>query len=374
MSKNKVKSVCKKKSKTAAKKSKGLTYKDAGVDIDAGNDLAKKYLTSMQSTYTKQVLKNDGGFAGLLRLSGSQGLSAGKGSDPLLVSATDGVGTKLKIAFKMDKHDTVGIDLVAMSINDIIVQGAAPLLFLDYVATGKVEKKVLCEIVEGVAEGCRQAGCALLGGETAELPGFYKKGEYDLAGFGVGVVERKKVITGKGVRQGNVILGLASSGIHSNGYSLARKALLEKGKMRLKGYVDELGCKLGEELLRPTKIYSKSIMSVINSAKVNPIKALAHITGGGLIENLPRVLPLNCSAEINTKLWDVPAVFDLIGKVGGVQKREMFRVFNMGIGMAVVVPASKAAGVAKKFEQQGQKCYTIGRIVKGNGKVKLKVR
>ncbi len=350
---------------------KGLTYKDAGVDIDAGNNLVPAYLKHMRSTFNPQVLQNDGGFAGLFQLQGSPGL-ANKKSDPLLVSATDGVGTKLKIAFAMDKHDTVGIDLVAMSINDILVQGAAPLFFLDYVATGHVESHVMEQVVAGIAEGCKQAGCALLGGETAELPGFYKKGEYDLAGFGVGVVERNKVIDGKSVKPNDIILGLPSVGIHSNGYSLARKALLEVGKLSLKTKIKELGCTLGEELLRPTKIYAKPLVSVLNSYKTKkPIKALAHITGGGLIENIPRILPKNCNAEINLESFEVPAIFKLIAKKGKIASKELFRVFNMGIGMVMIVNKSNATSIINKMEKQGQQCLIIGKVVKGKKSVNL---
>ncbi|MHC4871236.1 MAG: phosphoribosylformylglycinamidine cyclo-ligase [Planctomycetota bacterium] len=351
---------------------KGLTYKDAGVDIDAGNELVSTYMHSMRSTFGPQVLQNDGGFAGLFRLRGTQGLFERKISDPLLVSATDGVGTKLKIAFAMDKHDTVGIDLVAMSINDILVQGADPLFFLDYVATGKVEKKVLAEIVTGISEGCKQAGCALLGGETAELPGFYQEGEYDLAGFGVGVVERRKVIDGQSVEAGDVILGLPSSGIHSNGYSLARKALLEAGKMSLETEVEELGCTLGEELLRPTKIYAQPIVSILRSYKVKkPVKALAHITGGGLIENIPRVLPANCNAEISLSSFKTPEIFKLVAKCGNVAEKELYRVFNMGIGMVMVVSEVSAASIIEKMHKQNQECIRIGTIVNGGKKVRL---
>lgn len=351
---------------------KGLTYKDAGVDIDAGNELVSDYLHHMRSTFGPQVLQNDGGFAGLFRLRGTPGLFERKISDPLLVSATDGVGTKLKIAFAMDKHDTVGIDLVAMSINDILVQGAEPLFFLDYVATAKVDKKVLSALVAGISEGCKQAGCALLGGETAELPGFYKKGEYDLAGFGVGVVERKKVIDGKDVEKGDVILGLPSSGLHSNGYSLARKALLEAGKLSLKTEIEELGCTLGEELLRPTKIYAADIVNILRKYKVKkPVKALAHITGGGLIENLPRVLPEKCDAEIDIKTWKTPEIFKLIAKCGKVAEKELYRVFNMGIGMVMVVSEASAKTITESLNKNGSGCIRIGRIVQGKGEVRL---
>ncbi len=272
----------------------------------------------------------------------------------------------------MDKHDTVGIDLVAMSVNDILVQGAEPMFFLDYVGIGKADKKMLLDIVKGVADGCKQSGCALLGGETAELPGFYQKGEYDLAGFAVGVVERKRLIDGSQVEPGDVIIGLPSSGLHSNGYSLARKALLEAAGYKLKDKIPELGKTLGEELLTPTRIYVKPVLAAFMAYKVKrPIRALAHITGGGLIENVPRVLPNGCDAEFNLGSWQVPPIFKLIQDAGNVKDAEMFRVFNMGIGMIMVTTPPSVETVLAKLKKAGCKASVVGRIVKGSGQVNL---
>ncbi len=353
-------------------KKKGLTYRDAGVDIDTGNALAGEFLSLMQSTYTPQVVANDGGFGGLYSLKGVQGLFARRLTDPILVSGTDGVGTKLKIAFMVGKHDTVGIDLVAMSVNDVLVQGAEPLFFLDYAASGKIEQSVMLDIVKGVAAGCRQAGCALLGGETAELPGFYQDGEYDLAGFAVGIVERKRLLDGSAVSEGDVILGLPSSGLHSNGYSLARKALLDCGGMKITDTVAELGGTLGEELLRPTRIYVKPVLEVMRAyRRKRPVHALVHITGGGLLENIPRILPAGCDAEIFTGSWDVPPIFELIRTCGDVDVGEMRRVFNMGIGMVMIVAEVSANALVKRLKKAGCPAGRIGRIVRGKGKVKF---
>jgi len=351
---------------------KKLTYKDSGVDIDLGDDLADKYVSLMQSTYSPQVLRNDGGFGGLYRLKGLSGLFARKFTDPVLVSGTDGVGTKLKIAFAMNKHDTVGIDLVAMSVNDVLVQGAEPLFFLDYVGAGKLDKKVTLDVVKGVAEGCRQAGCALLGGETAELPGFYQEGEYDLAGFAVGIAEKKDLIDGKAIEEGDIILGLASSGLHSNGYSLARKALLEAGKLPLTKYIPELGKTIGEELLTPTRIYVKPIINVLRTyKKKRPVHGLVHITGGGIVGNVPRIVKSPFDAEIKLGSWNVPPIFNLIKEIGNVADEEMFRVFNMGIGMIMVVSEASARSINKRLKKLDVNAMIIGRIVKGNGAVKF---
>jgi len=349
-----------------------LSYRSAGVDIDLSNEIEDGYFSLMQSTYGPGVLRNDGGFGGLFRLKGLQGLFAKKLQDPVLVSGTDGVGTKLKIAFLLGKHDTVGIDLVAMSANDILVQGAEPLFFLDYIGIAKADKRVLLELVKGVAEGCRQAGCALLGGETAELPGFYAPGEYDLAGFAVGVVDRKDLIDGSRVEVGDVLLGLASTGLHSNGYSLARKALLEAAGLQLEERVKEFKCTLGEELLRPTRIYCKPVLGVLNAyRRVRPVHALAHITGGGLVENVPRVLPKGCDAAIRVGSWPVPPVFPLVQQCGGVADDEMWRVFNMGIGMVMVISKTNADVIRRRLKRLGAPAYVIGEIVAGQGRVQL---
>ena len=351
---------------------KHLSYKDSGVDIDTTNKLVGDYLKIVKSTYNPGVIKNDNGFGGLFRLQGAPGLFARRWRDPVLVSGTDGVGTKLKIAFMMNKHDTVGIDLVAMSVNDVLVQGAEPMFFLDYIGIAKSDRKILLDLVKGVADGCRQANCALLGGETAELPGLYNKGEYDLAGFAVGVVERKRLIDGSQVEAGDIILGLPSSGLHSNGFSLARKALLEKGKLKLGGKIAELGCTLGEELLRPTRIYVKPVLAAFTAYKVKrPIRALAHITGGGLLENVPRVLPPDCDAVFNLDAWEAPPVFKLIQKTGNVRDDEMFRVFNMGIGMIMVTTPSSVETVMEKLKKAGCKAKVVGRITEGRGEVHL---
>lgn len=351
---------------------KNLSYKESGVDIDVANALEDGYFKILKSTFNPGVIRNDGGFGGLFRLQGAPGLFARRWRDPVLVSGADGVGTKLKIAFMLDRHDTVGIDLVAMSVNDILVQGAEPMFFLDYIGIGKADKKTLLDIVKGVADGCRQANCSLLGGETAELPGFYAPGEYDLAGFAVGVVEKKRLIDGSQVEAGDVIIGLPSSGLHSNGYSLARKALLETAGLKLSEKIPELGRTLGEELLQPTRIYAKPVLAAFTAYKVKrPIRALAHITGGGLIENVPRVLPRTCDAEFDLGSWPVPPVFPLIQQAGGVAEGEMYRVFNMGIGMVMVVTPPSVETVMAKLRRAGCRSRVVGRIVAGRREVRL---
>ncbi|MDR1612932.1 MAG: phosphoribosylformylglycinamidine cyclo-ligase [Planctomycetota bacterium] len=341
--------------------------------MDVANALEDGYMRLVKSTFNPGVIRNDGGFGGLFRLQGAPGLFARRWRDPVLVSGADGVGTKLKIAFMLDKHDTVGIDLVAMSVNDILVQGAEPMFFLDYIGAGKADRRVLLEVVKGVADGCRQAGCALLGGETAELPGFYADGEYDLAGFAVGVVERKRLIDGSGVEPGDVVIGLPSSGLHSNGYSLARKALLEAGGLKLSEKIAELGGKtLGEELLRPTRIYVKPVLSAFMAYKVKrPIRALAHITGGGLVENVPRVLPKKCAAELDPGSWEAPPIFKLIRESGNVEENEMFRVFNMGIGMVLVTTPPSVETVLARLGRAGCRGRVIGKIIPGKREVKF---
>lgn len=330
-----------------------LDYKGAGVDIDAGNEFVRKISPLARETFRSGVLAGLGGFGALFSL------SEFKLKEPVLVSSTDGVGTKLKIAFRTGLHSTVGIDLVAMCANDVVVQGAEPLFFLDYLATGKLEPSVHVEILRGVAEGCKQAGCALVGGETAELPGMYRAGEYDLAGFCVGIAERSALLDGSGVRPGDVLLGLASSGLHSNGYSLVRKIFLERLRWKLDRYVPELGRSLGEELLIPTRIYVKSLLRLLGRIRV---KALAHITGGGLMENLPRVLPRGCRAVLRRGSWDVPAVFDLIKERGKVSEKEMLRVFNNGIGMVIVLEQEAVEDAMELLTQCGERAFLIGRI------------
>ena len=337
-----------------------ITYKDAGVDIDAGDLFVQKIKPFVKSTFRPEVMTHIGGFGGLFALK--------KCKDPVLVSGTDGVGTKLKIAFLTNKHDTVGIDLVAMCVNDIIVQGAEPLFFLDYFATGKLKPQEHSDIVKGIAEGCKQAGCALIGGETAEMPSFYGEDEYDLAGFAVGVVEKKKIINGSKIKPGDQLVGLASSGLHSNGYSLVRKALLEKAGYGVQDTLSELGhATLGEVLLKPTRIYAGTILRLV---KEFDIRGMAHITGGGITENTPRMLPKGAQALIKKGTWDIQPIFKLIQKKSQVDDDEMYRDFNMGIGMVLAVPKKLVAAVMKKATNLGEKAYLIGEIIKGKQVVK----
>jgi phosphoribosylformylglycinamidine cyclo-ligase len=330
-----------------------LTYKNAGVDIDTANEFVERIKASIKTTARKEVVSGIGGFGGLFRLN-----SAGF-KNPVLVSSTDGVGTKLRIAQLLDKHDTIGIDLVAMSVNDVVVQGAEPLFFLDYLATGKIELEKSVKVIEGITEGCRQAGCTLLGGETAEMPGFYKAGEYDLAGFCVGVVESDKLITGSTISVNDRIIGLASSGLHSNGFSLARKVLLEKGKLNVNDKVSGLEKTVGQEMLEPTRIYVKPLLNLFKNFN---LKGLVHITGGGFYDNIPRIIPQSCRAVINKGSWDIPPVFKVIKEIGNVEEKEMFRVFNMGIGMMIIVAEKECQAVLEHLEMLGEKAYQIGFI------------
>jgi len=332
------------------------TYRDAGVDIDAGDEFVDRIKPLVRSTFRPEVLTDLGGFGGLFRL------QTKKYEDPVLVSGTDGVGTKLKIAFMMDKHDTVGIDLVAMCVNDIAVSGAEPLFFLDYFATGKLAVPKAQQVVSGIADGCRQAGCALIGGETAEMPSFYSDGEYDLAGFAVGVVDRPKMIDGKAIQPGDAIVGLSSSGLHSNGYSLARRVLFDKAKLTVTSRLPELDRSLGDILLTPTRIYAKQILTLIQEC---PIKGIAHITGGGITENLPRVFPAGVRARINRKSWTVPPIFQVLSRLGEVEREEMYRVFNMGIGLIVIVPAHAADTVVARATELGDPAFRIGDMMLG---------
>lgn len=339
-----------------------LNYKDAGVDIEAGELMVSLIAPLVKKTRRPEVLGDVEGFAGLFRLEVS------KYKKPVLVSGTDGVGTKLKVAQMVGVHNTVGIDLVAMCVNDILVHGAEPLFFLDYIATGKLVPEKIADIVSGIAAGCSLAGCALIGGETAEMPGFYEPDEYDLAGFAVGVVEEDKLIAGRDLKAGDVIIGLASSGLHSNGYSLARKVFFEKAKLAPESYIEELGKTLAEELLIPTRIYVPSVLSLLRELKV---KAAAHITGGGIPGNVARVIPQGLTACIDTGMWQVPAVFNLLATLGGVEKREMFRTFNMGIGFVLVVDSSECDKAVEGLKRKGEKAYLIGEMVKGKERVRL---
>jgi phosphoribosylformylglycinamidine cyclo-ligase len=337
-------------------------YEEAGVNIEAGYEAVSRMKKHVQRTARAGVIGGLGGFGGMFDLSSLQL------KEPVLVSGTDGVGTKLMIAFWMDKHDTIGIDAVAMCVNDIVVQGAEPLFFLDYIACGVAEPEKIEAIVKGISDGCEQAGCALIGGETAEMPGLYSENEYDLAGFTVGACEKSQLITGETIKTGDVLIGLASSGIHSNGYSLVRKVF---NNWSLLDFVDELGLTLGEELLKPTKIYVKPILSAL---KKFPLKGMAHITGGGFIENIPRMLPEGLGAKIVEKSWPIPPIFQLISSHGQIDYEEMYNIFNMGIGMVIAVDRKIAADVLQHFEECGEKAYQIGVVtdqagieIKGQG-------
>jgi phosphoribosylformylglycinamidine cyclo-ligase len=335
------------------------TYKDAGVDIDTANEFVERIKSSIKTTARKEVISGIGGFGGLFHLN-SIDLK-----NPVLVSSTDGVGTKLRIAQLVDKHDTIGIDLVAMSVNDVVVQGAEPLFFLDYLATGKIELEKSVKIVEGITQGCIQAGCTLLGGETAEMPGFYKIGEYDLAGFCVGVVEMDKLINGSSVSVNDRVIGLASSGLHSNGFSLARKVLLEKGNLKVNDKVAGLDKTIGLEMLEPTKIYVKPLLNLFKRFN---IKGLVHITGGGFYDNIPRIIPQACRCVISKGSWDILPIFDVIREIGNVDEKEMFRVFNMGIGMMIIVSEKESQDVIDHLRMLGEKAYLIGVIEKRDDK------
>ncbi len=337
-----------------------VTYADAGVDTDRANRTKKRIKYLAHKTFTRSVLSEIGGFGGLFAVDKQ------KWVDPVLVSSVDGVGTKLKIAFEMDVHHTIGADLVNHCVNDIAVQGATPLFFMDYLATGKLEPEIAEKVIEGLAEACKHNGCALIGGETAEMPGFYAEGEYDLAGFIVGAVERDRIITGKTVEVGDVILGLASNGLHTNGYSLARKLLFEVGKYTLDSYVNELKGKVGNELLRTHKSYWPAVKRLVDGECVS---AMAHITGGGITENLPRVLPRGVASVIEMGSWQVPPIFEHLQQLGNVPQEEMLRTFNMGLGMLLVVPSKKFKKAQTVLERAGEKAFTVGRIVKGDRKV-----
>ncbi|MFC7440752.1 phosphoribosylformylglycinamidine cyclo-ligase [Laceyella putida] len=333
-------------------------YKAAGVDIDAGNETVDRIKKHVARTMREEVLGGLGGFGGLFALKPYK--------EPVLVAATDGVGTKLKVAFALDRHDSIGIDCVAMCVNDLVVQGAEPLFFLDYLATGKLAPAQAEAVVKGIADGCVEAGCALIGGETAEMPGMYAAGEYDVAGFCVGVVERSRLLTGETIQPGDALIGLASNGLHSNGYSLARKVLLDEGRYPFERKVPGTEQTLGEAMLAPTRIYVKTFLALMERFQV---KAGAHITGGGLTENVPRMLPEGCQALIDKSTWDVPAIFRWIGEAGQVPEEDMFRTFNMGIGMVVAVPAAEAEAAVQVAEELGEQATVIGRVVAGTREV-----
>ncbi len=337
-----------------------ITYAEAGVDIERSNRAKQRIKYLAHRTFNKSVLSDIGGFGGLFSVDKK------KFKDPVLVSSVDGVGTKLKIAFEMDLHQTVGADLVNHCVNDIAVQGAAPLFFMDYFATGKLQPEIAEKVISGIADACKHNGCALIGGETAEMPGFYPGGEYDLAGFIVGAVDRDKIITGKDVLPGDILVGLPSNGLHTNGYSLARKLLFEVSHYSPETYVNELKNKVGNELMRTHKSYWPVIKRLLEAEAVT---AMAHITGGGITENLPRVLPKTMSAQVQLGSWPVLPIFSHLQKLGNLSEPEMLRTFNMGIGMILVVPTKKFKRVQSVLERTGEKGYTIGRIVKGDRKV-----
>ncbi|WP_322906885.1 phosphoribosylformylglycinamidine cyclo-ligase [Paenibacillus campi] len=332
-------------------------YKNAGVDIAAGNEAVERMKKHVKTTFRPEVMTDLGGFGALF------GLNKDKYEEPVLVSGTDGVGTKLKLAFAMDKHDTIGIDAVAMCVNDIVVQGAEPLFFLDYLACDRVIPEKIEAIVSGIADGCRQAGCALIGGETAEMPGMYAEGEYDIAGFTVGIVDKPKVITGSSIAAGDAVIGLASSGVHSNGFSLVRKLLLEDGGYELTAQIAELdNAVLGDVLLEPTRIYVKSSLALQETVQV---KGMAHITGGGFIENIPRMLPDDVNVDIEYGSWPILPIFQLMQAKGAISNRDMFTTFNMGIGMVIVVPAEQVEQALTVLEQHGEQAYQIGTVTEG---------
>lgn len=330
-----------------------LTYRDAGVDIDKQNLLVKAIKSNVKATLGPEVIGGIGGFAGLFKL------DVGAYNEPVLVSSTDGVGTKLKIAFMADRHDGVGIDLVAMVVNDLVVVGAQPLFFLDYFATGRLSLERAKAVIAGITRGCMEAGCALIGGETAEMPGFYREDEYDLAGFGVGVVDADKIIDGSRISAKDVLIGVHSSGLHSNGFSLVRKVLFEHAKLRVEDYLEDLGKTLAEELLTPTRIYVKSVLNILRGFE---IKGIVHITGGGFIDNIPRVLPSRSCARIRKGSWEVPPIFRIIQELGKIDDMEMYRTFNMGIGMILIVSPKDADDVMLRLKGLKETADIIGYV------------
>ncbi len=339
-----------------------MEYKEAGVDIEAGNRLVELIKPLAKATFTPGVVTELGGFSGLFAPNWKEF------HDPLLVACTDGVGTKLKVAFMAEKHDTVGIDLVAMNVNDLITVGARPLFFLDYLATGKLEEEKALEVIKGIAQGCKEAGCALLGGETAEMPDFYPPGEYDLAGFAVGMVDRLSLIDGSRIQPGDTVVGLASSGLHSNGYSLVRKVLFEKVGLTIQSPLP-WGKRVAQELLEPTRIYVKAI-EALREEGVN-LKGIAHITGGGLLENPPRILPPGRAMELDPSTWEIPPIFSYLQDRGDIPPMEMFRTFNMGIGLMVVVPRGETSTALEVLDKAGYRAWEIGKIIQGEREVKI---
>ena len=340
-----------------------LTYRDSGVDIDEGNRAVDLIKNKIKGTYDNNVIGDLGNFSGLYSLKDFMSME-----EPVLLSSTDGVGTKLKLAQMLNIHNTVGIDLVAMCVNDLICQGAKPLFFLDYIATGNLVPEKIDDIVSGIVEGCKQAGCALIGGETAEMPGMYSKEDYDLAGFSVGIADKNKIISGQNVKAGDTLIGIASSGIHSNGYSFIRKIFLEEYKYELDQYIEELEMTLGEALLVPTKIYVKLVMNLI---KKYDLKAIAHITGGGVIENIPRVIPKGLGIDINKNSWEKPAIFKMIEEFNSIDEIELHKSFNMGIGLVIVVDSDKSEEITKFINEGEEKAFIIGEVVDSHEGVSL---
>jgi len=353
---------------------KYISYEQTGVNIDANDQMVEKIHSYVSSTFGPRVMVSKNAFAGMFRLDYDEKLFKKKYKNPVLVACTDGVGTKVKLAVAAKKYDTVGIDLVAMNVNDMLVQGAEPLFFLDYLAVNKLKPKTIAQMVKGIAAGCRQADCALIGGETAEMPDVYRKDEFDMAGFAVGIIERRKIIDGSNIRKGDVVLGLGSSGLHSNGYSLARNICFKKAGLKITDKPAELeGATIGEVLLEPTRIYVRPIVKLLSQYKVKKIvHGMAHITGGGLTGNIPRVLPGNCNAVIKKSSWPVHNIFSFLQKKGPVEEEEMYRVFNMGIGFVLIVAEDFANSIKKKLTKYGEKVYRIGRITTGTGKVIVK--
>jgi len=351
-----------------------ITYRQSGVSIGANDEMVERIYSHAASTFGPRVMQLRGGFAGLFRLDYDERLFKKNYKNPVLVACTDGVGSKVQLAGRIQKYDTVGIDLVAMNVNDMLVLGAEPLFFLDYAAVNKLKPAIMEQIVAGIAAGCRMADCALIGGETAEMPDTYKKGDFDLAGFAVGVIERHRIIKGDLVRRGDVILGLASSGLHSNGYTLVRNICFKRLGLKMTDTPDELdGAVLGDVLLEPTRIYVRPVVRLLGGYRVKRIvHAMAHITGGGLVGNIPRVLPRNCDAVIKKSSWPVPKIFSFLKAKGPVEESEMFRVFNMGIGFVLIVAEDFANSLSKKLTRSGETVYRLGRITTGTGKVVIK--
>ena len=336
-------------------------YKNAGVNIDAGNEAVDRIKSHAKRTFREEVRTDLGGFGGLFALKTDY-------KKPILVSGTDGVGTKLKIAIDTGIHETIGVDLVAMCVNDILVQGAEPLFFLDYIATGKMEPKQIESIVKGIADGCQQANCSLIGGETAEMPGMYKGGEYDVAGFSVGIVEEEEMIDGSTITEDDVIIGLASNGIHSNGYSLVRHILFEQNSYSIEDSIEDFGTTLGKELLKPTRIYVKPVLEILRKV---PVKGMVHVTGGGFLDNIPRILPDQVQANIRLGSWEIPKIFNFLEKLGKLKTNDLYRTFNMGIGYIFVVKAEFKEELIKLANELGEQAYEIGYVTKGNKEVQL---